>query len=285
MATGWDLDYRYEPNPLFQQTFVCLPFSKYKSPHLQTGDKIVMPPSSLQQIINLPLRYPLTFKIQTFRTSDKVSHCGVLEFEAEEGHVYMPDWMMDNLKISEGDHVVLRDASLPKACVIKLQPHTTLFCTRVPDPRGFLESKLSAFTCLSRGDTIMLEYDGKEFYYFDVVWVGADAVCLVDTDCDLDLETPLDYVEPKPVLVPTPKSELPAVEKERVKENNKVFVAFMGKGRRLDGMPTLEADVVEGMSRLELVNEGMKRKRDEDNGGNKNKLIFKAFTGRARLLG
>ncbi|GFQ03937.1 ubiquitin fusion degradation protein 1 homolog [Phtheirospermum japonicum] len=238
-----------------------------------------MPPSSLDRIFKLPVQYPLTFQIETF-ASDRTSHCGVLEFEAEEGCVHMPDWMMANLSLVEGDRVVLRDAPLPKACFLKLQPHTTSF-TEVSDPRAVLEVKLRGFTCLSLGDTFMVEYGSDEFY-FDVVGVGpGDAVCLIDTDCELDLATPLDYVEPPPKLVDR-KGE------ERSEGENKVFVPFMGKGRRLDGKPTAEmgrwsvAEMVEGVSRLEVVGDEGKKKIEKDGGKEE---LFKAFTGRGRVLG
>lgn len=33
---------------------------------------------------------------------NKVTHCGVLEFVADEGKVYLPYWMMRNLLLNEG---------------------------------------------------------------------------------------------------------------------------------------------------------------------------------------
>jgi hypothetical protein len=43
-----------------------------------------------------------------------MTHCGVLEFVAEEGVCYMPHWMMQNMLLQVGDMVKLRNVSLPK---------------------------------------------------------------------------------------------------------------------------------------------------------------------------
>ncbi|CAI5994537.1 unnamed protein product [Closterium sp. NIES-65] len=96
--------------------------------------------------------------------ANRTSHCGVLEFIAEEGYVYMPYWvrlpisgkenggilefiaddhmgavphwiglglpywMMQNLLLQEGDDIVrFRNATLPKGTYVKLQPHTKDF--------------------------------------------------------------------------------------------------------------------------------------------------------------
>ncbi|KAL6528821.1 hypothetical protein OROMI_028997 [Orobanche minor] len=285
MATGWDTEYTYRPRPLFEHTFVCLPFSKYKSPHFQTGNKIIMPPSSLSKIISLPIKYPLIFRIETY-DSDKTSHCGVLEFEAGEGCVHMPDLVMRNLKIREGDLVILRDAALPKACFMKLQPHTTAFC-EVSDPKGVLERTLRDFTCVSRGDTIVAGDGGREFY-LDVLEVSpGDAVSLVDTDCRVEFAPPLDYRE-------RGRSTGGGDGRGEESGEGRAFVSFGGKGRRIDGNAVEDtvvgvggcsAALVEDMSKLVVDREG-KKKREKDGGreeagGEK----FKAITGRSRVLG
>jgi ubiquitin fusion degradation protein 1 len=51
----------------------------------------------------------------------------VLEFVAEEGMIYMPYWMMQNLLLQEGDIVRVKSATLPKGTFVKLQPHTKDF--------------------------------------------------------------------------------------------------------------------------------------------------------------
>ncbi|KAM3338823.1 hypothetical protein P3S68_030909 [Capsicum galapagoense] len=57
----------------------------------------------------------------------RVSHCGVLEFIAEEGMIYMPYWMMENLFLQVGDIVTVKNVALPKGKYVRLQPHTKDF--------------------------------------------------------------------------------------------------------------------------------------------------------------
>lgn len=108
----------------------------------------------------------------------------------------MPDWMMKNLEIEEKRRVVLENAFVPKGRHMKLQPHTTAFVL-LPDPKEILEQNLRFFSCLSVGDTFMIRHEEKE-YYIDVVEVRpGDAICLTNTDCEVDFATPLDYKEPE----------------------------------------------------------------------------------------
>ena len=79
-----------------------------------------MPPSALDQLSQLNISYPMLFKL-TNNTTQRVTHAGVLEFVAEEGKVYMPYWMMQNLLLQEGDLVRVETATLPRATFTKFQ--------------------------------------------------------------------------------------------------------------------------------------------------------------------
>jgi ubiquitin fusion degradation protein 1 len=56
--------------------------------------------------------------------------------------------MMDNLLLSVGDLVNLKNVSLPKGSFIKIQPHTTKFID-IANPKAVLETCLRSFTCLT----------------------------------------------------------------------------------------------------------------------------------------
>jgi len=106
---------------------------------------------------SLHIDYPMLFELRNAGI-ERVTHCGVLEFIAEEGMIYMPYWvrisflfvceskysgsygltrlivcffdiiqMMQNLLLQEGDIVRVRNVTLPKGTYVKLQPHTTDF--------------------------------------------------------------------------------------------------------------------------------------------------------------
>ena len=42
----------------------------------------------------LNIQYPMLFKL-TNRSMNRETHCGVLEFVAEEGLIYIPYWVMN----------------------------------------------------------------------------------------------------------------------------------------------------------------------------------------------
>ncbi|CAA2979936.1 ubiquitin fusion degradation 1 homolog [Olea europaea subsp. europaea] len=174
----------------FKQAYCCTSFSKSKKSELECGDKIVMPESALHALMARNIPYPYTFQIKPYYNPGHVSHCGISEFTADEGFIKVPDWMMENLNLQEGELVLVESTLLPTGNFMKLQPHSTksyalMFWKPKPGP----------------------------------------AICLIETDCDVDFAAPLDYKEPE-------KQE--KVEEEETEEKTK-FKPFTGKGRRLDG--------------------------------------------------
>jgi len=193
----------------------------------------------------LHIDYPMLFQVEN-RSTAKSTHCGVLEFIADEGMVFMPYWMMQNLLLSEGDMVSFKNATLPKGKYVKLQPHTKDFLD-ISNPKAVLERTLRNYACLSVGDSILVHYNNKN-YFIDIVEAKPqEAVSIVETDCEVDFAPPLDYVEPEPEpLVPTAPvaraqdkgKGAAAAEEEQEKAAAaaaNTFMAFSGSGKRLDG--------------------------------------------------
>lgn len=54
-----------------------------------------MPTSALDRLENLNIAYPQLFQIKNPST-ERVTHCGVLEFNADEGFIHMPSWVITN---------------------------------------------------------------------------------------------------------------------------------------------------------------------------------------------
>jgi len=85
--------YAYRGNS-FEQTYRCYPPSFVGKPHLEGGDKVIMPQSALDRLASLYIEYPMLFELQNDDATDqRISHCGVLEFVAEEGMIIMPYWV------------------------------------------------------------------------------------------------------------------------------------------------------------------------------------------------
>ncbi|KAG7401775.1 Ubiquitin recognition factor in ER-associated degradation protein 1 [Phytophthora boehmeriae] len=178
----------------FDELYRVYPVSFCDKAHLEDGDKILLPPSALETLARLHIEYPMLFKV-TNQGVERSSHCGVLEFSASEGSCYMPYWMMQNLFVKEGGIINIQNVSLPKATFVKLRPQSQDFLD-ISNPRAVLEGSLRKFSCMTMGDTICLKYNNKN-YMLDVREVRpAPAACIIETDCEVDFEAPVDYVPP-----------------------------------------------------------------------------------------
>uniref|UniRef100_A0A0E0QT63 Uncharacterized protein n=1 Tax=Oryza rufipogon TaxID=4529 RepID=A0A0E0QT63_ORYRU len=221
----------------FEQTYRCYSAAAFNKPQLEGGDKVIMPASALHRLASLHIDYPMLFELSHHgdAAAHRVTHCGVLEFVADEGTVIMPRWMMRGMRLDDGGLVVVRSASLPKGSYAKLQPHTGDFLDTA-NPKAVLEKTLRSFTCLTTGDTIMVAYNNKEFLIDIVETKPASAVCIIETDCEVDFAPPLDYKEPEKVQQKpsVPSSKAASEDQDQIKDEPE-FRAFTGSGNRLDG--------------------------------------------------
>ena len=168
----------------FSATFRCYSMAVLGRPELEEGDKIVLPPSALRELTTLEVQYPMMFRVAVglggvlgsgsgsgsgSAAASRATHCGVIEFIAEEGRAYLPHWMMQNLLLEEGHFVEVGSAVLPKGTFVKFRPHSTDFI-RLSNPKAVLERHLPKFSCLTQGDTIVVSYQGRQ-YHIDVLQV------------------------------------------------------------------------------------------------------------------
>lgn len=75
------------------------------------------------------------FKLNNPSNPAASTHGGVLEFIAEEGVVHLPHWMMQSLRLNEGDPVRVTGTELPKGKFVKLQAQTVHFL-EISDPKA-----------------------------------------------------------------------------------------------------------------------------------------------------
>ena len=131
-----------------------------------------------------------------------LTHCGVLEFTAEEGSCVIPFWMMQNLLIEEGGVLTVTNVSLPKANFVKFQAQHVDFL-EISNPRAVLEHALRNFSCITKGDVICVPYNSKN-YHFEIKEVKPqDAACIIETDCNVDFDAPVGYKEPSSHSAPS----------------------------------------------------------------------------------
>jgi len=227
---------------VFESVFRAYPVSFIDRPDLENGDKVILPPSALERLSSLHIEFPMLFEISNVKEQRK-SHCGVLEFVAEEGVAYMPYWMMQNLLMAEGDIIKFKSTSLPKGTYVKLRPQSKDFLD-ISNPKAVLETTLRRYSCLTTGDSILINYNNKRFFIDIFETRPQNAVTIIETDCEVDFAPPLDYVEPvyqpaaAPVAAAGPSAAQVTQAAEREAQLEPKFTPFVGAAKRLDGKPS-----------------------------------------------
>ncbi|MBA0784808.1 hypothetical protein Gotri_028160 [Gossypium trilobum] len=278
--------WNFDDHPLFEQDYRCLPLSFHDkiNDDLSVGNRIIMPSTDLEFIIENQVPLPLQFEIHNL-SEGKFSHCGVLEFSGhEDGVVFLPDWMMENLQLKACDFVYMKNKKLEKGSYIKIQPHTSDFIS-IPNPKAVLEENLRKFCCLTKGDTIIISHGSKRFYIDIVETKPDDAISIVDIDCNVDFAPALDYEEhaiPVSINFGLKKKE----EKEEETQKSE-FKPFTGLARKLNAEPCCSTYLPKIGRNREVGEANSKRSsicKSEVTNQNKeteDKPKFQAFTGRS----
>ncbi|KAA8592672.1 hypothetical protein FQN60_018127 [Etheostoma spectabile] len=221
----------------FSTQYRCYSVSMLAGPNdrsdVEKGGKIIMPPSALDQLSRLNITYPMLFKL-TNKNSDRMTHCGVLEFVADEGICYLPHWMMQNLLLEEGGLVQVESVNLMVATYSKFQPQSPDFLD-ITNPKAVLENALRNFACLTTGDVVAINYNEK-IYELRVMETKPDkAVSIIECDMNVDFDAPLGYKEPerRPQHQEEPTEE--EADPPSYEDMDLGFRAFTGSGNRLDG--------------------------------------------------
>jgi len=253
------------PRP-FKNQYRCYSVSMMpddRNESLEHGGKIIMPPSALDQLTRLNIVYPMLFKLSN-SISGRTTHCGVLEFIADEGKIYIPYWMMQNLTCEEGGLITVESASLPVATFAKFQPHSVEFLD-MTNPKAVLEARLRNFACLSKDDVIAIQYNDKVYEMSVLETKPANAVSVIECDLNVDFAPPVGYQEPKPGTSGRASSasgsqggvgsgagrsvggastsggsgmavdEEPEMDVSKLLPEQTGFIPFVGSGNRLDG--------------------------------------------------
>ncbi|CCC10958.1 hypothetical protein SMACR_04187 [Sordaria macrospora] len=184
----------------FDEYYRCYPLVMApgaERPELNYGSKILLPPSALDKVSRLHVQWPIMLELINGSLGAH-THAGVLEFVAEEGRAYIPQWMMQTLKLEVGDIIQIKTTSLELAKLVKLQPQSVNFLD-ISDPRAVLEKAFRNFAALTKGDVFNFEYN-DEIYEMAVLDVKPETakmgVCMIETDVSVDFAPPVGYVEP-----------------------------------------------------------------------------------------
>ncbi|CAO3641549.1 unnamed protein product [Mucor hiemalis] len=210
------------------------------------GGKIILPQSALEKLSNLNISYPMLFKLVN-GAEKKYSHAGVLEFIAEEGRVYLPQWMMETLGTEPGNIIEIKNVTLPLGSFVKIQPQSTDFLD-ISDHRAVLEKALRNFSTLTIGDMVQINYNNK-IYQIQVLDVKPhneehSGISIIETDLEVDFAPPVGYVEPPSQAAQPAKSHM-VIDTPTVAKSG--FAAFQGGGQSLRGKNKGNADTSSGM--------------------------------------
>eukprot|EP00164_Ancoracysta_twista_P000451 GFYU01000610.1.p1 GENE.GFYU01000610.1~~GFYU01000610.1.p1 ORF type:complete len:291 (+),score=106.46 GFYU01000610.1:99-971(+) len=276
------------PQGPFQNQYKCFPVSFLAAQQqrdvstLENSDKIIMPPSALDLLARLAISYPMLFELSFAGCPEKKMHCGVLEFIAEEGIVYLPYWMMQNLNVEEGHIITVKSATIPKGKFVKFRPQSSDFF-KISNPKAVLESALRGYSAMTEGETFRISYNKREFD-IDVVEVRPEgiskAISIIETDVEVDFEEPKeDQTKPMPIANPSCVYESSDESGEELHSDEEdKFKAFKGSGARLDG----KAATARQMSRASLG--GGQSLGSTSGTADEEKKEFKAFGGQGYSL-
>ncbi|KAK9450590.1 ubiquitin fusion degradation protein UFD1-domain-containing protein [Limtongia smithiae] len=176
------------------------------SPVLAYSDRVLLPQTVLERLVARvgrdPLPSPLTFQVFNPATG-ATTHCGVREFSAPENVVVVSAQTALSLGISERQLVAVDDAEttpvliitpqqLPKGTFVRLRPLEAEYLTIDDDWKALLESALQAsYTTLTEGLTFAILNPSTQTPLTFLVdkLEPASAVCIIETDLTVDIET------------------------------------------------------------------------------------------------
>jgi len=226
----------YETPRTFKATYKCYSVSMLfgnDRADVERGGKIIMPPSALDQLTRLSVVYPMLFRLTNCELN-KITHCGVLEFIADEGKVYLPYWMMRNLLLNEGSMIQVENHTLPVATFSKFQPQSVDFLD-ITNPKAVLENALRNYACLTTGDVIAINYNDKVYEVCVLETQPSNAVTIIECDMRVDFAPPVGYQEPQQVNKVEEDNEMECSKEQDDSQKQDKFRPFVGQGNRLDG--------------------------------------------------
>lgn len=228
----------------FEDFFRCYPVAmmndRIRKDDANYGGKIFLPTSALNKLTMLNIRYPMLFEL-TANENGRVTHCGVLEFIAEEGRAYLPQWMLETLGVQPGSLLKIGSTDVPLGQFVKLEPQSVDFLD-ISDPKAVLENVLRKFSTLTIDDIIEISYNEKT-YKIKILEVKPESpskgICVIETDLVTEFAPPVGYVEPDYQALQQKELE----EKQRKKREGKFDLSAHQNGsmaRRIDYVAKLK---------------------------------------------
>ena len=223
---------------------------------LRCSNKILLPESMLFELTkdnHDSLEQKLYFKVANKETQYG-EVCGVHEFSAPPGVVYLPYHIMESCALQEGNTVKVELVSPPKGNFMKIRLHNSKEFSKLTNPKVVLEKIISRdYPVVTQGQTIALNYtDLNKVFMIDIVETRpSEIIEIINTDINVDFDKALDYVEQAPKKETVKEAWIPPLNKNvkinqdisgsSIHQNRNInkykktdgFVAFSGKGNVL----------------------------------------------------
>jgi len=197
---------------------VCSDKPKHVVDRVAHSNKIFLPESMLYKYKQE--QFPLYFKL-THPEYGVSTVCGVEEFTSPPGCFIVPHRIMEHLLICDGQNIDVQICHPLKGNYIKLKPRKTAFID-LSNPKAVLEKFMSSdYPVVSVGDTLSINHLNT-IYHIDVVdCKPGNSINILNTDVNLDFDTPADYVEP------------PKITKEVQEQTTKNLPKITGVNRKI----------------------------------------------------
>eukprot|EP01091_Cochliopodium_minus_P018648 TRINITY_DN7622_c0_g1_i1.p1 TRINITY_DN7622_c0_g1~~TRINITY_DN7622_c0_g1_i1.p1 ORF type:complete len:690 (+),score=184.51 TRINITY_DN7622_c0_g1_i1:22-2070(+) len=162
--------------------------SKNISDALEKGNKIILPPKILDKIMQDSNMGPFFFSIENSEYQERVTIASVLEFNAPEDTVYIPDGIMNRLLLSDGEKVNISLVQIPPGEYVKLRPHNPEF-SELEDPVEVLSSVFGYnYSSLSVDEIITLTFNGIIFDFTVLDTKPGNSINIIGQTLKIDFE-------------------------------------------------------------------------------------------------
>lgn len=184
----------------FDEYYRCYPIAMgpKENDALNYGGKVLLPASALEKLSRLHISYPMLFEL-TNGDKGRISNAGVLEFTADEGKIFLPQWLMNTLLLEPGDLLQVKSTDLPPGKFVKLQAQSPAFLD-ISDPRAVLENVFRNFSTLTVGDIFTFDYNDSN-YDMEVLEIKPEnehhSIVCMETDLSVDFAAPVGYEPPQ----------------------------------------------------------------------------------------
>ena len=214
---------------------------------IKFSNKIIIPEDVLKDLLLKNYDMPFFFRVINPQIEFGVI-CGVHEASAPPGICYIPNHIMNNLNVKEGNNIKLELVkNVINGTHIKLQPHSMDFVNmKNVDPKELLEKSMSKnYPILTKGHTIVIYCNtNKRSYYLDVIETKpSEEIKIIDVNLNVDFAPPIDFLRNKKREEEAKQKEEERLELERKMledKKNEEFIKneydkkrFPGSGFRL----------------------------------------------------